>query len=112
MVQRTIIFFEDHFLGFYAELDEKVQLKIDYVLNLISKIDRVPEKFLKHLTGNEGLYEIRIRHSSKAFRILCFFDTGNRLILLQGFVKKTQKTPKKEIDKANKLRTKYYQMNA
>jgi phage-related protein len=70
-------------------------------------LDRVPEKFLKHLTGTEGLYEIRVEHGSNIYRIFCFFDEGQLVILLNGFQKKSQKTPAKEIDKAERLKKEY-----
>ena len=46
---RKIIFFEDHFITFYQKQNKKVKGKIQYVLELIQLVDRVPEKFLKHL---------------------------------------------------------------
>ena len=69
----------------------------------------VPEKFFKHLDGTEGLFEIRIKVSSDIFRIFCFFDDGNLVILLNGFQKKTDKTPKNEIEKAERLKQQYYE---
>ena len=59
---RTIIFYENHFIEFYQLQDEKVKEKIKYVLELIKQVEKVPEKFLKHLTGTNGLYEIRIEY--------------------------------------------------
>lgn len=61
-MHRTIIFFENHFIELYQKLDQKVKGKILYVFELIEHVDRVPEKFLKHLTGTNGLYEIRIEY--------------------------------------------------
>jgi phage-related protein len=69
----------------------------------------VPVKFFKHMEGTEGLFEIRIKLGSDIFRILCFFDEGNLIILLNGFQKKTDKTPKNEIEKAERLKKKYYE---
>ena len=69
----------------------------------------VPEKFFKHLEGTEGLFEIRIKVSSDIFRIFCFFDEGNLVILINGFQKKTDKTPKNEIEKAERLKQRYYE---
>ena len=53
---RIIIFHEKHFIEFYSIQDEKVKTKIKYGLDLIRQVERVPEKFLKHLTGANGLY--------------------------------------------------------
>ena len=69
----------------------------------------VPEKFYKHLEGTEGLFEIRIKVGRDIFRIFCFFDEGNLVILINGFQKKTDKTPKNEIEKAERLKQKYYE---
>ena len=69
----------------------------------------VPEKFFKHLEGTDGLFEIRIKFGSDIYRVFCFFDEGNLVILLNGFQKKTAKTPKNEIEKAERLKKKYYE---
>lgn len=69
----------------------------------------VPDKFLKHLEGTDGLFEIRVKVGSDVYRIFCFFDEGNLIILLNGFQKKTVKTPKSEIDRAERLKRKYYE---
>lgn len=87
----------------------KVKLKIQYVLELIKQVDRVPEKFLKHLSDTEGLYEIRIEVQSNIYRIFCCFDEGKLVILFNGFQKKSQKTPKEELDRARRLMTEYFQ---
>ena len=88
--------------------DKKVQGKIQYVFELIKQVDRVPEKFLKHLAGTDGLYEVRIEYQSNIYRIFCCFDEGQLVVLFNGFQKKTQKTPKKEIDKAIQLMNNYF----
>jgi len=105
---REIIFYENHFIEFYQKQNKKVKGKIQYVFELIKQVDRVPEKFLKHLTGTKGLYEIRIEYQSDIFRVFCCFDKGSLVVLLNGFQKKTQKTPQNEIDKAERLMKKYF----
>lgn len=107
-MNRSIIFFENHFIEFYQIQDQKVKDKIQYVFELIRQVDQVPEKFLKHLTGTNGLYEIRIDYQSNIFRILCCFDQGKLIVLFNGFQKKTQKTLRKEVDKAEKLMQDYF----
>jgi len=72
-------------------------------------VDRVPEKFLKHLEGTEGLFEVRVEYQSNNYRIFCCFDEGRLVVLFNGFQKKTQKTPKKEIEKAERLMKEYFQ---
>ena len=107
-MNRSIIFFENHFIEFYQMQDQKVKDKIQYVFELIRQVDQVPEKFLKHLTGTNGLYEIRIDYQSNIFRIFCCFDHGKLVVLFNGFQKKTQKTLRKEVDKAEKLMQDYF----
>jgi len=105
---RTIVFYENHFIKFYQEQNDKVKGKIQQVLELIKQVDRVPEKFLKHLSGTDGLYEIRVEYQSNIYRIFCCFDEGKLVILFNGFHKKTQKTPKNELDKAIELKKEYF----
>jgi len=76
---------------------------------LVRSLRMVPEKFFKHIEGTEGLFEIRIKSGSDIFRIFCFFDEGNLVILLNGFQKKSDKTPRNEIEKAERLKQKYYE---
>ena len=57
------------------------------------------------MSETEGLYEIRIEFEGNIYRIFCCFDKGNLVLLFNGFQKKTQKTPKKEIDLAQKKKT-------
>ncbi len=105
---RKIIFHENHFIEFYKSQDEKVKVKIQYVLELIKQVDRVPEKFLKHLSGTDGLYEIRVEYQSNIYRIFCCFDESKLVILFNGFHKKTQKTPSNEMEKAIRLKSEYF----
>ncbi|MBU2884156.1 type II toxin-antitoxin system RelE/ParE family toxin, partial [Gilvimarinus agarilyticus] len=65
-------------------------------------------QYLKYLKNTDGLYEARIKLGSNIWRVFCFFDKGKLVILLNGFQKKTQKTPKNEIQKALKLKSDYY----
>lgn len=75
---------------------------------MIRTVDRVPEKFLKHLEGTDGLYEIRVKVQSNIFRVFCCFDAGRLVILFNVFQKKSQKTPRKEIKKALQLKADYF----
>lgn len=107
-MNRKIIFYENHFIEFYQKQDQKVRGKIQYVFELIKQVDRVPEKFLNHLTGTNGLYEIRVEYESNIYRIFCCFDEGKLIVLFNGFQKKSQKTPQKEIEKAGQLMNDYF----
>ena len=106
---RQIIFHGEYFLDFYKDLDIKVKSKIQYVFELIKQVDRVPEKFLAPMTGYDGLFEIRIEYTSNIYRIFCCFDEGKLIVLFNGFQKKTQRTPKVEIERAMRLKSEYFQ---
>jgi phage-related protein len=106
--QRHITFYKRYFLDFYLEQPEKVQEKIAYVFKIIRNVHNVPKKFLDHITGTDGLFEIRIEFESNIYRIFCCFDKGNLVVLFNGFHKKTQKTPKNEIDMALQLKEEYF----
>ncbi len=105
--QRQIIFHGNYFTNFYLEQPEKVQEKIDYVFKVIRTVQNVPKKFLDHLTGTDGLFEVRIELGGNIFRVFAFFDKGNVVVLGNGFQKKPQKTPKTEIEKALKIKAEY-----
>ena len=106
---RQIIFHGDYFTDFYKELDIKVKQKVQYVLELIKQVDRVPEKFLSPMTGYDGLFEIRIEYQSNIYRVFCCLDEGKLVVLLNGFQKKTQKTPMNEIEKAMRIKKEYFE---
>ena len=105
---REIQFYENYFIDFYISLDSTVQEKIEYVFKVIKTVDRIPSKFLKHIKGTDGLYEIRIKVGSNIYRIFCCFDEGRVVILFNGFTKKTEKTPRKEIEKGLLLMNEYF----
>jgi phage-related protein len=105
---REVVEFENHFSEFLKKQPVKVQNKIYKIIEAIETLERVPSNYLKALTGTNGLYEARIQLSSDIWRVFCFFDKGKLVILLNGFTKKTQKTPKNEIEKALQLMQKYY----
>ena len=74
---------------------------------MVEDLQRVPETYLKHIEKTDGLYEIRVQSGSDIFRIFCFFDQGQLVVLANGLQKKTQKTPKKEIEMAVKIKAEY-----
>ncbi len=102
-----ILFYKDYFDEFFIKQREKVKDKIVWTLELIQELERVPETYLKHIENTNGIYEIRVQQGSDIFRIFCFFDQGQLIILANGFQKKTQKTPKNEIEKAIKIKNEY-----
>ncbi len=104
---RQITFFKDYFQSFFDKQSKKVRAKIVWTFDLVEDLRRVPETYLKHIENTDGLYEIRFQLGSDIFRIFCFFDQGQLVVLMNGFQKKTQKTPKKEIELALKIKAEY-----
>lgn len=105
---REIFYYKNHFMDFFDKLNPEVQLKINWTLQLISTIERVPKKYFNYMTDSSGIFEIRVEVGSDIFRIFSFFDKGKLIILLNGFQKKTGKTPKNELKLAEKLKKQYY----
>jgi len=104
---RKIIVFGEHFWEFYNKQTPKIKERINWTIKLIKTVDRVPQKYLKNITGTT-LYELRIISGTNIYRIFSFFDKGRLVVVLNGFQKKTQKTPKNEIKLALKLQKQYY----
>ena len=111
-VDRKIIFHGNHFTEFYLEQTSKVHEKIEYVLRILRQVERISKRFFDHMEGTDGLYEIRIEVESNIFRIFCCFDEGNIVVLFNGFQKKTQKTPKTEIERAERLKQEYFDLKS
>jgi phage-related protein len=105
--ERQVVAYKNYFLDFYEAQPDNVQRKIEWTLNLIRVTQQVPEKYFKHLEGTKGLFEIRVEAGSNIYRIFSFFDKGNLVILGNAFQKKTQKTPKQELEKAIKIMEEY-----
>lgn len=105
---RTLIFYRNYFHDFYKSQSKKVRIKIIWTFRIIEELDFIPEIYFKHLENTEGLYEIRIQSGSDIFRIFYFFDNRNVVVVGHGYQKKSQKTPLKEIDKAQKIRKEYF----
>jgi phage-related protein len=106
---RQVIAYKDYFKDFLIAQPQKVQDKIFKIIEIIEYQQWIPEKYLKHLEGTKGLFEARIKLGSDTWRVFCFFDSGKLVILLNGFQKKTQKTPNSEISKAKRLMFEYYE---
>lgn len=104
---RKIIIFGEHFWEFYHKQNPKIKERIDWTIKLIKSVERVPIKYLKHITGTT-LYEMRMISGRNIYRIFCFFDKGKVVVVLNGFQKKSQKTPRSEIELAIKLQKRYY----
>ena len=106
--KREILYYENYYEDFFSGLPPKTQLKFMWTLGIIATLEWVPEKYLRSIQGSQGLYEIRVKESSNIYRVFCFFDEGDLVILINGFQKKTDKTPRREIVRAHRLQKKYY----
>jgi phage-related protein len=105
---REVVFYGNYFWDFYKRQSAQVKKKINWTIGLLQYLEIIPEKYLKHIEDTD-LYEIRIAFGNNIFRIFCFFDKNRLVIVLNGFQKKTQKTPRTEIDRAIRLKKDYYE---
>ena len=105
---REIFYYENYYLDFFETLKPEVQKKFNWTLQLIATVERIPKKYFDHMTNTSGIFEVRVEVGSDIYRVFSFFDKGNLIILINGFQKKTQKTPKKEIELAEKLKKQYF----
>jgi phage-related protein len=104
---RKIVFFKSYFQDFFNKQSKKVKAKIVWTFDLVEDLQSVPTTYLKHIENTDGLYEIRVQLGNNIFRIFCFFDQRQLIVLANGFQKKTQKTPKQEIELALTLKADY-----
>lgn len=106
-----VIFYEDSknkcpVEEFIDSLDTKMRAKVfSYIEILEDKGSNLRPPFSELL--DDGIYELRVKLGTNITRTLYFFTEGRKIILTNGFIKKTQKTPKKEIDLAKKRRADY-----
>ncbi|MCF8230798.1 MAG: type II toxin-antitoxin system RelE/ParE family toxin [Bacteroidales bacterium] len=107
--KRKLLFFKDYFETFYEKQTLKVKHKILWTLQIIEEIEQIPDIYLKHLKKTSGLYEIRVQVGNNIYRIFCFFDQDNIVVVGHGFQKKSQKAPKQQIEKAERIKKEYYE---
>jgi phage-related protein len=88
-------------------LPGKVAQKIVWVLKLLEDLEIVPSSYFKKLVGTEEIWECRIQFGSNTYRIFCFF-IDNSVILTHGFIKKSQRTPTYEIERAEAYRRDFF----
>ena len=105
---REIYYYRNYYLDFFELLKPEVKRKFNWTLKLIATVERVPVKYLKHIEGLINLYEIRVEVGSDIYRVFGFFDEGKLIVLLNRFQKKSQKTPRNEIDLAERLKKQYF----
>ncbi len=84
---------------FLLSLNEKMRAKAAREIKILSEFgNNLREPYSKHI--QDGIFELRIKFASDISRIFYFFFDGDKIILTNGFIKKTQKTPKEEIERA------------
>lgn len=96
---RKIIFYKSYFIDFFDKQTINVKDKIDQVLFVVAVADRIPNKFFDHLTGTDGLYEVRVEFQGNIYRIFCCFDEGKIIVLFNGFQKNRKKLPRQKLTK-------------
>lgn len=106
---RNVFYYKSYFRDFLDKQRSNVADKIIWTLELIENTPVIPKTYLKSLENAEGLYEIRIILGGDIFRVFCFFDEGKLIVLTNGFQKKSQKTPRREIERALKIKDEYYE---
>ena len=107
--KRELYFFKDYFEKFYDTLTLKVQKKILWTFRILEELERIPEVYMKYLKNTSGIYEIRVQVGSNIYRIFCFFDKDDLVVIGHGFKKKSQKTRKQEIERAEQIKKEYYE---
>ena len=105
--ERKILYYKTYFIDFFNSLEIGAKRKVAYVLDMIKTQERVNQNFVKHI--RDGIFELRASHNGNIYRAFFIFDVGNIVMLFNGFQKKTQKTPNKEIEQALKLKNEYYE---
>jgi len=104
---REVRFYERDFQDFFDQLSPAAKAKVIWTLRLVEELPRIPEIYFKHLESTQGLYEIRVHAAGSAIRLCCFFDQRKLIIVTHGFIKKSQKTPRREIEKAHEIKRRY-----
>ena len=89
--KRDLVFYRHYFEEFFDLQTAKVKEKIDFVLFMVTHADYVPEKFLKHIEGQKGLYEIRVEVGNTYFGSSAVLIKGKSLFFLMAFRKKRRK---------------------
>ena len=92
---------------FLDSLTGKQAQKVVWVLRLIEELEIVPHQYFEKLVNTEDIWEVRVQFGGDIFRLLGFFAGSSLLILTNGFAKKSQKTPRQEIDLATRRKGEY-----
>ena len=104
--ERKILYYKDYFPKFFFSLSDGAKKKVAYVPDVLKTQQRPGKNFVKFI--RDGVYELRAQHEGNIYRAFFIFDEGNIVMLFNGFQKKSQKTPQKEIEMAIRLKNEYY----
>ncbi len=105
---REVVLFKRYFDDFFDKQPRKVQEKLYWSIKVLRTVAEIPKNHLKKLAGTDGLMEMRTQFGGNIYRVVCFFDEGKIVVLINGFQKKSEKTPQSEIDRALRIRDEYY----
>ena len=111
---REIIFFKTYYLDFIGELDARARVKFDFLLEILRTRQFVPTNYAKHISGSDGIFELRVSIGSKEYRALFFFETGDlisggRVVILgNGFLKKDNRDYKRAVELAQNIRDEFF----
>ena len=106
-MERKIRTYGGYFEAFMVTLTETQRKKVNYGILLLKTVNRLSAKFVRYI--EDGIYELRTEFEGNIFRTFFIFDEGNIVVLFNGFQKKSQKTPKGEIEKAKQIKKAYYE---
>ena len=112
MTRRRVIFYATDdgtcpVRDFLNSLPGKDAQKVTWVLQLVEDLDFLPATYFKKLQGTDGIWECRIQVGGAAYRLFCFFAGDSMVVLTHGMRKKVQKTPRREIERAETYRRDY-----
>ena len=93
---------------FLDALHSKPAQKVVWTLSLLEDLEIIPAHYFSKMPGTDEIWECRIKQGSNIYRLFAFWDE-NKIILTHGLVKKTQKTPKNEIERAKNYRKDYFE---
>lgn len=104
---KRIIAYKGLFQEFVEKRSHLEQQKIRRALALLKQDEKIPSHYIKYI--EQGVLELRISHCGNEFRIFFMYDGEEIIVLFNSFHKKTQKTPRREIEMALKLKKEYYE---
>ncbi len=106
-MKRKLIAFRNYYKDFMETLNNDEQTKVRKALLILENEEKIPYHYIKFI--RDGIYEFRVNYGTNEFRLFFIYDGNTIVVLFNGFKKKTQKTPQKEIEKAIKLKKEYYE---